>query len=121
AHRIGAIVVLVYLLWLAHRVGRAGMRWHAVALAVVVIAQVVLGIAQVVLGLPLWVAAAHTAGAALLLFVVVALLVRTVSMRSSMIAASSGAAGHRAQSAMEDQNGLPWPDFPQQPRAGGVE
>jgi cytochrome c oxidase assembly protein subunit 15 len=41
-----------------------------------VIAQVALGIANVKLGLPLWSAVAHTAGAALLLFVLVALLAR---------------------------------------------
>jgi len=76
-HRMGALVVFVYLLWLAHRTGRAGMRWHALALVVVLVAQVLLGIANVTMGLPLWVADAHTAGAALLLFVVVALLTRS--------------------------------------------
>ncbi|MGH8155917.1 MAG: hypothetical protein ACREP0_11905, partial [Rhodanobacteraceae bacterium] len=55
---------------------------------------------------------AHTGGAALLLFVLVGLLVRRVSIRSCLITASSGAAGHRAKSAMEDQNELPFPDFP---------
>jgi cytochrome c oxidase assembly protein subunit 15 len=85
-HRFGAAVVFVYLLWLAHRVGRAGLRWHAVALAVLLLAQVALGISNVVLGLPLPVAVAHTGGAALLLFALVGLLVRT---RSSLVAASS--------------------------------
>jgi cytochrome c oxidase assembly protein subunit 15 len=37
---------------------------------------VALGISNVVLGLPLWVATAHNAGAALLLFTLVGLLVR---------------------------------------------
>ncbi|MGH8146816.1 MAG: COX15/CtaA family protein [Rhodanobacteraceae bacterium] len=83
-HRFGAVVVFVYLAWLAHRVGKAGMRWHALALGLLLIAQVLLGIGNVTLGLPLWIAVAHTAGAALLLFAVVSLLVR-----SSMIAASS--------------------------------
>jgi len=85
-HRFGAAVVFVYLLWLAHRVGRAGLRWHAVALAVLLLAQVALGISNVVLGLPLPIAVAHTGGAALLLFALVGLLVRT---RSSLVAASS--------------------------------
>ena len=87
-HRFGAAVVFVYLLWLAHRVGRAGLRWHAVALAVLLLAQVALGISNVVLGLPLPIAVAHTGGAALLLFALVGLLVRTQFVRSSLIAAS---------------------------------
>ncbi|MGH8118536.1 MAG: COX15/CtaA family protein [Rhodanobacteraceae bacterium] len=111
-HRFGALVVFVYLLWLAHRAGRAGLRWHSAALALLLVAQVLLGIGNVTLGLPLWVAVAHTGGAALLLFVLVGLLVRRVSIRSCLITASSGAAGHRAKSAMEDQNELPFPDFP---------
>jgi cytochrome c oxidase assembly protein subunit 15 len=37
---------------------------------------VALGISNVVLGLPLWVAVAHNAGAALLLFTLVGLLTR---------------------------------------------
>jgi heme A synthase len=59
-------------------------------LALLLVAQVLLGISNVVLGLPLAVAVAHTGGAALLLFVLVGLL-----MRSSVIAASpeSSAAG----------------------------
>ena len=40
------------------------------------LAQVALGISNVVYSLPLWVAVAHNAGAALLLFVVVGLLAR---------------------------------------------
>jgi cytochrome c oxidase assembly protein subunit 15 len=49
--------------------------WGCV-LGLLVCAQVALGIANVVLGLPLAVATAHTAGAALLLFVIVGLLAR---------------------------------------------
>jgi cytochrome c oxidase assembly protein subunit 15 len=86
-HRLGAVAVFVYLLWLAHRVGRAGMRWHAVALALLLFAQVALGISNVVLGLPLPIAVAHTGGAALLLFALVGLLVRARFMRLSLIAA----------------------------------
>jgi cytochrome c oxidase assembly protein subunit 15 len=81
-HRFGAVVVFAYLLWLAHRAGRAGMRGHAVVLALLLLMQVALGISNVVLGLPLPIAVAHTGGAALLLFALVVLLVR-----SSMIAA----------------------------------
>ena len=82
-HRFGAVVVFVYLAWLSHRTGRAGLRWHSVMLALLLIAQVLLGISNVVLGLPIAVAVAHTGGAALLLFALVALLVR-----SSLIAVS---------------------------------
>ncbi len=86
-HRFGAVVVFVYLLWLAYRAGRAGLRWHAAALTVLLLAQVALGISNVMLGLPLPVAVAHTGGAALLLFVVVTLLARaTVGNRASRFA-----------------------------------
>jgi cytochrome c oxidase assembly protein subunit 15 len=89
-HRFGAVVVFVYLAWLAHKAARAGLRRHAGVLALLLVAQVLLGISNVVLGLPLAVAVAHTGGAALLLFVLVGLL-----MRSSVTAASpeSSAAG----------------------------
>lgn len=80
AHRLGAVVVFVYVLWLAHRAARAGMRRHATIVAVLLIAQVVLGISNAVLGLPLWVAVAHTGGAALLLFALVTLWARTRAM-----------------------------------------
>jgi len=75
-HRFGAAVVFVYVLWLAHKVGRAGLRGHAVALALLLLAQVALGISNVMLGLPLAIAVAHTGGAALLLFALVTLLAR---------------------------------------------
>ena len=87
-HRFGAVVIFVYLLWLAHRAGRAGMRGHAAALAILLLAQVALGISNVVLGLPLPIAVAHTGGAALLLFALVGLLVRTQSVRSPRTATS---------------------------------
>ena len=53
-----------------------GMRGWAALLTVLTLAQVALGIANVKLGLPLQVAVAHNAGAALLLFVLVSLLAR---------------------------------------------
>lgn len=90
-HRIGAVVVFVYVLWLAYRARRAGMRNHALALAVLVLAQVALGIANVTLGLPLWVAVAHTGGAALLLFAMVGLLVRSFAMGTSAGTGTSAA------------------------------
>jgi cytochrome c oxidase assembly protein subunit 15 len=75
-HRFGAAVVFVYVLWLAHKAGRAGLRGHAAALAILLLVQVGLGISNVVLGLPLAIAVAHTGGAALLLFALVTLLAR---------------------------------------------
>ncbi|MGH8214007.1 MAG: COX15/CtaA family protein [Rhodanobacteraceae bacterium] len=77
AHRFGALVVFVYLAWLAHRVARAGLRGFGVVLGLLLLVQVSLGISNVKFGLPLTVAVAHNGGAALLLFVMVALLART--------------------------------------------
>lgn len=77
AHRIGALIVFCYLAWLAHKVARAGLRRQGIALAALLLAQVLLGIGNVKLGLPLEVAVAHNAGAALLLFTLITLLVRT--------------------------------------------
>ena len=77
AHRMMAMVVFVYLLWLALRLIRTpGMRGWATLLGLLVFAQVGLGIANVRLGLPLSVAVMHNAGAVLLLFVLVSLLAR---------------------------------------------
>ena len=77
AHRLMAVVVFVYLLWLAVRLlATPGMRGWGTTLAVATLAQVALGIANVKLGLPLWVATLHNAGAVVLLFVLVSLLAR---------------------------------------------
>ncbi|TAN02720.1 MAG: heme A synthase [Rhodanobacteraceae bacterium] len=127
-HRMGAVVVFVYLLWLAHKVGRAGMRWHALALVLLLCAQVALGIGNVTLGLPLWIAVAHTGGAALLLFALVALLARTEFVRSSLIAASPEvpACADVLESRTPERALQPpsmakrsVPDFPQQPLRSG--
>ena len=77
SHRMMAGVVFVYLSWLAWRLWRTpGIRGAGVVLGALVLAQVALGIANVKLALPLPVAVAHNAGAALLLFVLVGLLAR---------------------------------------------
>lgn len=81
-HRGGAVVVFVYLAWLALRAGRAGFGRYGAALAVLLVLQVLLGIGNVVLGLPLANAVAHTGGAALLLFALVALLARLAAPRA---------------------------------------
>ena len=77
AHRIVAVLLALYLLVFAVRLLRTpGMRGWSAALAVLILAQVSLGILNVKLALPLHVAVAHNAGAALLLFVLVSLLAR---------------------------------------------
>ena len=76
AHRIGAFVVFCYLGWLAHKLARAKLRGVAIALGVLLLAQVMLGIGNVKLGLPLPIATAHNGVAALLLFSLIAAFVR---------------------------------------------
>jgi cytochrome c oxidase assembly protein subunit 15 len=77
AHRGMAIVVVLYLLALAVKLLRTpGLVYWGSLLLLLVSAQAALGISNVVFSLPLWVAVAHNAGAALLLFVVVGLLAR---------------------------------------------
>jgi len=51
-------------------------RWGAWSMLMALGLQLVIGIAMVRLGFPLWLATAHNAGAALLLFVLVSLLAR---------------------------------------------
>jgi cytochrome c oxidase assembly protein subunit 15 len=77
AHRMMAAVVFVYVSWLSLRLLRTpGMRGYGALLGGLLLAQVCLGIANVKLALPLHVAVAHNAGAALLLFVLVGLVAR---------------------------------------------
>lgn len=71
-HRLGALVVALYLSWLSRRLmsaapGNRALYRAGVGMAVLLIAQLSLGIANVILHLPLPVAVAHTGGAALLL------------------------------------------------------
>lgn len=77
AHRIGALLVFGHVLATAFAAWRRGLRANAVAVAVLLCAQVALGIANVKLLLPLPVATAHNGVAALLLLSVIALFVRT--------------------------------------------
>ena len=77
-HRIGALVVFLHL---ATAVIPRGLRHdrtrnYAWAVAAALLLQVALGIGNVKLGLPLPLATAHNGGAALLLFALLALLVR---------------------------------------------
>jgi len=77
AHRIGALLVFGHVLATAFAAWRRGLRANAVAVAVLLCAQIALGIANVKLLLPLPVATAHNGVAALLLLSVIALFVRT--------------------------------------------
>jgi cytochrome c oxidase assembly protein subunit 15 len=77
AHRALAVLVFGHLLMVGVRMFRThGLKFWGLALMVLVSAQVALGIGNVKMGLPLYNAVMHTAGAALLLFVIVALLAR---------------------------------------------
>lgn len=76
-HRLFALLVTGHLLFVGIRMVRTpGLVFWGSVLLVLLAAQVTLGISNVVAGLPLWVATAHNAGAALLLFTVVGLLAR---------------------------------------------
>lgn len=77
AHRIGAIVVTLYVGFLGIRLMRtAGFRAWGGTLLLLLLTQVSLGIANVVMGLPLYVATAHLLVAVLMLFATVTLLAR---------------------------------------------
>lgn len=83
-HRVGALVTFLYIAGLAVALVKlSGMTRYGVALATVLVLQVGLGIANVLAGLPLAVAVAHNAVAAVLLLIVVvinfALSPRTIS------------------------------------------
>ncbi len=86
-HRIWAVIVAAYLLWLAARTiasgsrlwdndGRAGERFIGYALAAMVVVQVILGLSNVYWSLPIQVAVAHNGGAAVLLGLMVVLCLR---------------------------------------------
>ena len=76
-HRLGALVVALYLGWLSGRlvaIARSRtLRFAAIAIAALLVVQLGLGIANVVLRLPLPVAVAHTGAAALMLLSLVTL------------------------------------------------
>lgn len=76
-HRLFALLVTGHLLVVGIRMLRTpGLVFWGSVLLVLLGTQVALGISNIVAGLPLWVATAHNAGAALLLFTVVGLLAR---------------------------------------------
>lgn len=74
SHRVGALLVFVYLGGLGYAVSRMhGLRRYGSAIIAALLLQVALGISNVVTMLPLALAVAHNAGAALLLMAVVML------------------------------------------------
>jgi cytochrome c oxidase assembly protein subunit 15 len=91
AHRLGAVAAALAVLLLVVRLFAAGLRSWGRWLLVLVVAQVLLGAANVLLHLPVALAAAHNAGAALLLVTLVWMLVggrqpreRTVFSRDAL-------------------------------------
>lgn len=101
-HRLGALVVLLYLGALAtaviRRSGGAGERRLGLMLAAVLLLQVGLGIGNVVGHLPLSVAVAHNGGAALLLLVLLTLVHRLSPPRAVPISqrdAGAARVGHQ--------------------------
>lgn len=76
-HRIGAIITLIYLLWLAGtvfiRAQTQFFKTSAVALATILTAQVLLGASNIWFSLPLSVAVAHNVVAACLMLMLIAL------------------------------------------------
>ena len=81
-HRIGAVVVTLVLLVLALRLALAGRRAMAGGVLAALAVQVTLGIANVVMSLPLPLAVAHNAGAAILLLTLVIVNDRLVPARA---------------------------------------
>lgn len=84
-HRLGALVVFLYLSWLAYKTVRRGLRRYGIAILVALVAQVLLGISNVHFGLPLWAATAHNGMAAVLLFTLLATLARTQPHRPPLV------------------------------------
>jgi cytochrome c oxidase assembly protein subunit 15 len=82
AHRLGAVLVSALLLWLCLRVMRRvpELRQMAAMILYLLLVQIGLGIANVMLGLPLPVATAHNANAALMLIAMVFLIHRLYSL-----------------------------------------
>lgn len=83
-HRLGALLAaaalaLAAVFTLRHR-GLAGARLRAWAVLAALVLQLLLGVSMVLKGFPLWLATAHTAGAALLLLAALA-LVRYLGVR----------------------------------------
>ncbi len=87
-HRLGAVVLTVYMLFLIMQLYRCSASSPLKGLTHIILAillvQLVLGISNVVFSLPLWVAVAHNAGGALLLLSMVTLNYRLYKTTSAM-------------------------------------
>ena len=83
-HRLGALIAATALtlaaLFVLRRRGLAAARPRAGFVLAALVLQLLIGVSMVVRGFPLWLATAHTAGAALLLLATLALL-RALSAR----------------------------------------
>ena len=86
-HRLGAVVVVVYLIALGVLTMRAGLRREGRLLHVLVALQFLLGLSNVWFGLPLAVAVAHNAGAALLVMLLVMINFRVAKSTSAVTSA----------------------------------
>jgi heme a synthase len=96
-HRVGAIIVSAYLVWLSIHLVRQGYTNVAVLTLVVLCAQVTLGVTTVAFSLPLPLAAAHNAGAATLLMSLVVVNFRVFSGTSVMPSESAIVAARTGQ------------------------
>jgi heme a synthase len=81
AHRLGAFVLTLYLLWLGVKVARAGDRQMSAAIHGLLTVQILLGFSNVLFSLPLWVSVAHNGVAALLLGSLIVLNARIQAAR----------------------------------------
>ena len=87
-HRVGALVaggLLFILAWALSR--RQATQGLGIGLLAAVVLQVLIGVANIIFSLPLWLAAAHNAGAALLVMVMVCTTYRLTRARSPATAA----------------------------------
>lgn len=87
-HRLGAVIVAVYLIALGALIMRAGLRREGQVLHALITLQFLLGISNVWFGLPLAVAVAHNAGAALLVMLLVVINFRVAKSHSAVTLAS---------------------------------
>lgn len=85
SHRIGALLVTLMVVSLAYLTWREGSRSWAIVLIALIALQVSLGIANVVMFLPLPIAVAHNAGAALLLLGILTFCYRIYSSKTTEI------------------------------------
>jgi len=85
AHRLGAIGATLGILLLVWQLARAGQRGWMIWLGALLLGQLALGVANVLLHLPVVLAAAHNAGAALLLMTLVWLLAGLVPPRDRVV------------------------------------